>query len=415
MLSEPMVPPPRLFFRTLLTGKSAGRRHGFAVRPRRYTVTKAPSGSSTSLETIAGLFHPPEQIKAIDQLGAGNVNDTFLVTLEPTAPRQAFVMQRLNTDVFESPELVMRNLLRLGDHVERRLAEEPPELSGRRWEIPRVLPTLDADGHWVEHEGEFWRSISYIGAATTTDVIKDEAHAWELGYGLGMFHHLISDLPTEELADTLENFHIAPAYLAELDAVIGRTAPITDARVKEALAFVDARREGLDVLEQACARGELKRRPIHGDPKINNVMIDDRTGHAVGLIDLDTVKPGLLHYDIGDCLRSCCNRLGEETATPEHVVFDLGLCRSILEGYLKVGRSFLSDDDVRHLPACIRLIPLELGLRFLSDHLSGDCYFKTERAGHNLDRAMVQFALTHSIELQWDELVSLIESLRGVS
>jgi len=185
--------------------------------------------------------------------------------------------------------------------------------------------------------------------------------------------------------------------------------------VKEALAFVDARREGLDVLEQACAKGELKRRPIHGDPKINNVMIDDRTGHAVGLIDLDTVKPGLLHYDIGDCLRSCCNRLGEETATPEHVVFDLGLCRSILEGYLKVGRSFLSDDDVRHLPACIRLIPLELGLRFLSDHLSGDCYFKTERAGHNLDRAMVQFALTHSIELQWDELVSLIESLRGVS
>ena len=116
----------------------------------------------TPLETIAGLFHPPEQIKAIDQLGAGNVNDTFLVTLEGNAPRQAFVMQRLNTDVFESPELVMRNLLRLGDHVERRLAEDPPELLGRRWEIPRVLPTLDADGHWVKHEGEFWRSISYI-------------------------------------------------------------------------------------------------------------------------------------------------------------------------------------------------------------------------------------------------------------
>ena len=250
-----MVPPPRLFFRTLSPGKTAGRRHCFDVRPRRYTVTKAPSGSNASLETIAGLFHPPDQIKAIDQLGSGNVNDTFLVTLEASAARQAFVMQRLNTDVFESPELVMRNLLRLGDHVERRLAEEPPELSGRRWEIPKVLPTLDADGHWVEHEGEFWRSISYIGAATTTDVIKDEAHAWELGYGLGMFHHLISDLPTEELADTLENFHIAPAYLAELDAVVGSTAPITDARVNAALAFVNARRDGLDVLEQACARG----------------------------------------------------------------------------------------------------------------------------------------------------------------
>lgn len=378
-------------------------------------MTKAPSGSSASLELIAGLFHPPEQIKAIDQLGSGNVNDTFLVTLEASSERPAFVMQRLNTDVFNSPELVMRNLLRLGDHVERKLAEAPPQLSGRRWEIPRVLPTLDAVGHWVEHEGEFWRSISYIGAATTTDVIKDEAHAWELGYGLGMFHHLVNDLPTEELADTLENFHIAPAYLAELDAVVSTIQPSEDPRVSLALDFVDARRDGVDVLEQASARGELKRRPIHGDPKINNVMIDERTGHAVGLIDLDTVKPGLIHYDIGDCLRSCCNRLGEETTRPDDVVFDLSLCRSILEGYLKVGRDFLTAEDVRHLPACIRLIPLELGLRFLTDHLSGDCYFKTERPGHNLDRAWVQFALTRSIEQQWDELVALIESLCGVN
>ena len=377
----------------------------------RFDVSPPLSSTASILETIAGLFHPPEQITGISQLGSGNVNDTFLVTLNRSASRQAFVMQRLNTDVFDKPELVMRNLLRLGIHVEQRLAQQPPELTGRRWEVPKVLPTLDADGHWVEHQGEFWRSITYIGAATTTDVIQDDIHARELGYGLGMFHHLISDLPTNELADTLENFHITPAYLADFDAVRADAAGQMTPRLQEALNFIENRREGIDVLEQACARGELKRRPIHGDPKINNVMIDESTGHAVGLIDLDTVKPGLVHYDIGDCLRSCCNRLGEETREPENVRFDLGLCRSILQGYLAIGRSFLTPDDFRYLPDCIRLIPLELGLRFLTDHLEGDHYFRTDRADHNLDRALVQFALTRSIEQQWSALQDLVREL----
>lgn len=377
----------------------------------RFDVSPPLSSTASILETIAGLFHPPEQITGISQLGSGNVNDTFLVTLNRSASRQAFVMQRLNTDVFDKPELVMRNLLRLGIHVEQRLAQQPPELTGRRWEVPKVLPTLDADGHWVEHQGEFWRSITYIGAASTTDVIQDDIHAHELGYCLGMFHHLISDLPTNELADTLENFHITPAYLADFDAVRANAATEMTPRLQEALNFIENRREGIDVLEQACARGELRRRPIHGDPKINNVMIDESTGHAVGLIDLDTVKPGLVHYDIGDCLRSCCNRLGEETREPENVSFDLGLCRSILQGYLAIGRSFLTPDDFRYLPDCIRLIPLELGLRFLTDHLEGDHYFRTDRADHNLDRALVQFALTRSIEQQWSALQDLVREL----
>jgi hypothetical protein len=140
-------------------------------------------------------------------------------------------------------------------------------------------------------------------------------------------------------------------------------------------------------------------------------MIDEASGQAVGLIDLDTVKPGLVHYDIGDCLRSCCNRLGEETQQPWNVSFDLELCRSILEGYLAIGRSFLTPEDFHYLPDCIRLIPLELGIRFLTDHLSGDHYFRTERAQHNLERAEVQFALTRSIEAQWDLLNDLIQEL----
>jgi Ser/Thr protein kinase RdoA (MazF antagonist) len=165
------------------------------------------------------------------------------------------------------------------------------------------------------------------------------------------------------------------------------------------------------VLEAALARGELQHRPIHGDPKINNVMIDETSGKAIGLIDLDTVKPGLIHYDIGDCIRSCCNAAGEETTDLESVGFDLNLCEAMLEGYINVARGFLSEWDLHYLPDCIRLIPLELGLRFLTDHLEGNVYFKTDRPSHNLQRAAVQFKLVQDIENQMPALQRLIQRL----
>ena len=367
---------------------------------------------SKAVEAIAGRFHPRERITAIRSLGSGNVNDTFLVTHQghrPSGPAGSFVLQRLNTRVFERPELVMRNLVALGDHVQRRLASPPEELQGRRWEVPQVVRCRQ-DGHWVEQDGEFWRSITYIGAATTTDVILNRDHAREVGYGLGMFHSLISDLPTEDLADTLENFHVTPAYLKRYDSV-SKSCSTRDDAVDSACAFIEARRQGIDVLEAALQRGDLKQRPIHGDPKINNVMIDDASGHAVGLIDLDTVKPGLVHYDIGDCLRSCCNKAGEETDDLNTVVFDLELCEAILDGYLSVARQFLSDWDLNYLPDCIRLIPLELGLRFLTDHLEGDLYFRTDHHGHNLQRAAVQFRLTESVEQQLPQIKAMVRRL----
>ena len=361
-----------------------------------------------ALEAIADRFHPREAITAIRSLGSGNVNETFLVT--HGGQDGAFVMQRLNTSVFERPDLVMRNLQALGEHMERRLASPPPELKGRRWEVPRVVPCRREASPWVEQNGEFWRSITYIGAATTSDVIRNCSHAREVGYGLGMFHHLISDLPTHQLADTLENFHVTPAYLQRFDSVVSSCSSDFNG-LEEEFAFLEARREGIDVLEAALARGELRHRPIHGDPKINNVMIDEASGQAVGLIDLDTVKPGLIHYDIGDCLRSCCNPAGEESQALNQVRFDMDLCEAILSGYLSVAGGFLSERDIHYLPHCIRLIPLELGLRFLTDHLEGDVYFRSERPGQNLQRARVQFRLTEAIEEQLPELEALIARL----
>jgi len=350
-------------------------------------------------------------IRRISPLGNGNVNDTFLV--EPhEAEGEAFVMQRVNTDVFRSPERVMHNLLTVSRHVDDKLSNSPVELEGRRWEMPRVIRLKHTDGHWVEEHGDFWRGISYIGAAVTLDVVDSIEQARQVGYGLGMFHNLISDLPADELEDTLEGFHITPSYLKHHDQVLKQRNKPLDAEEQACQDFIDSHRSIAAVLEDAKEKGVLQLRPIHGDPKVNNLMMDAESGKAIALVDLDTVKPGLVHYDIGDCLRSGCNPLGEETADLENVVFDLQLCESILEGYLSTASSFLTDADFIYLFDAMRLIPFELGLRFFTDHLEGNRYFKVCDQRQNLKRARVQFNLCASVEAQEDKIKSLIGRLR---
>jgi Ser/Thr protein kinase RdoA (MazF antagonist) len=362
------------------------------------------------LLAVAGQFTLHGQIIDIREYGNGNVNDTFLVTLD-SPEEQHFILQRLNTRVFPRPELVMGNLSTMSEHVRRRL-KRAPLAPGRRWEVPRVLPTQDGRDHFIDPEGSFWRALSFIDAAETFEAIKDMEHAREAGYALSMFHQLLSDLPPERLADTLPGFHITPIYLRHYDEVLAKEGASKSPEKDFGLHSVRERRTWADVLENAKAQGRLRLRPIHGDPKVNNVMMDTATGQAVSLVDLDTVKPGLVHYDIGDLIRSGCNPLGEETEHWETVRFEPELCRAILQGYLSQARDFLSVDDCEYLYDAIRLLAFELGLRFFTDYLEDNVYFKVSHREHNLARALVQFKLTESIESQERAIRAIIRDLR---
>jgi Ser/Thr protein kinase RdoA (MazF antagonist) len=375
---------------------------------------------ASQLIRIASAFSGRHAVQAVNPLGNGNINTTYLVEGEAMEP---FVLQRLNTNVFPQPELVMGNLLAISRHVEGRLRREAA--AEPRWELPRVLPSTGGTPWLVEGEA-FWRAISFVPATTSLDALETPTQAREVGYGLGRFHELLHDLPCEQLADTLEGFHITPGYLSHYHAVCADdgdgdgdgdvVAAVARERLqgrdpeREAWAhrFVAQREEWAGVLEEAKARGELPLRPIHGDPKVNNVLLDASSGRAVALVDLDTVKPGLVHYDIGDCLRSGCNPLGEETTAFDQVRFDLALCAALLEGYGAVAHRFLSPADHRYLYDAIRLLSFELGVRFFTDHLAGDVYFHSQRPGHNLDRALVQFHLAASIEAQEKEIRGLL-------
>jgi Ser/Thr protein kinase RdoA (MazF antagonist) len=367
-----------------------------------------PAPSQAELIAIAEAFHGGGCVEAVQPMGNGNVNDTFLVH-SVDGPS---VLQRINTRVFHQPQLVMQNLQVLGEHIARKLQSGAahPLLEQRRWHLPQLVYTKDEGNTWhCCPAGGVWRTITYVPDSTCVDVVGGAHQARELGLGLGLFHLLISDLPATALADTLEGFHITPGYLAAYHRALVNTDCQPSAGSERCMAFIREREALCDVLERAKQRGELPLRPIHGDPKINNVLLDRRSGEAIALIDLDTVKPGLVHYDIGDCLRSCCNPLGEETDQIEAVHFDLNLADALLEGYLAVAGRFLTEAELRYIPDAAQLISFELGLRFFSDYLSGSTYFKANHPDHNLQRALVQFQLTASIESQMPALRHLVE------
>ena len=360
------------------------------------------------LISIAEQFSHQGNITEIQALGNGNINDTFLVSLDDLEQTR-FVLQRINTNVFRHPQWVMKNMYILTEHVHAKLQNQP---QNRRWEIPRVILTKTGQDHWNTAEGDHWRAITFIEGSESFDLIADISQAQEVGYALGMFHELISDLPSEQLTDTLEGFHITPLYLQQYDEILAQNTVKSSPEVDYGLNFVRDRANWCSVLENAKKEGRLPLRLMHGDPKVNNVMFDRKTGKAVSVIDLDTVKPGLVHYDIGDCLRSGCNPMGEETQDWQNIYFDLELCRGILTGYLAIAKTFLIDNDYTFLFDAIRLISFELGLRFFTDHLAGNVYFKVKYPDHNLARALVQFKLTESIENQETQIRQLITDLR---
>ena len=366
------------------------------------------SNTLDNLVTIADQFVHQGYITDIHAFGNGNINDTFLVSLDGSRETH-FVLQRINTQVFRHPELVMQNMCIFTEHVRDRLNRTP---LNRRWEVPRVLLTQENQDHWSDSTGSFWRAISFIAGSQSFDTMHDVEHAREVGYALGMFHNLISDLPPENLADTLAGFHITPRYLQHYDEILAKTSVSHSPEVAYCLQFVSDRQTWAPVLENAKAQGKLPLRLMHGDPKVNNVMFDVVTNQAVSVVDLDTVKPGLVHYDIGDCLRSGCNRAGEETEQWETVHFETDLCQGILQGYLSVAKDFLTENDYAYLFDAIRLITFELGLRFFTDYLAGNVYFKVKHPEHNLVRALVQFKLTESIETQETAIRSSIQDRR---
>jgi Ser/Thr protein kinase RdoA (MazF antagonist) len=363
--------------------------------------------TTTAAPEIARQFDFGAPLRDVRAHGRGLINDTFLVTLDTTPPRHA-ILQRINSKVFPQPQHIMQNLRALLDHAQSTAAQ--PSRPGAGLQMPELYRAGDGRDFVRDADGNYWRALQFIEDTRALERLANPTQARSIGRALGGFHALLNKLPTEKLHTTLPGFHIAPNYLAHFDAVRARVTVGTDAIA--ACDFVTARRALAATLEHAKHSGALQLRATHGDPKLDNFLFDAGSDRVVSLIDLDTVQPGLIHYDLGDCLRSCCNRSGESAREPEATQFDLELCSAILHGYADTAREFLMAPDFDFMYDAIRLLPFELGLRFLTDHLAGDVYFKTETPGQNLQRARVQFQLTARIEEHEAAIRGVIAGLR---
>jgi Ser/Thr protein kinase RdoA (MazF antagonist) len=331
----------------------------------------------------------------LSALGNGLINDTFLVQTSD----KPFVLQRINHSVFPKPAQIMANLSQLNRHV----AQKPKDTV--KLIIPAILKTKNNDELYQDEQGSYWRALEYIANTESLETITHITQVQQTGFALGHFHRLVSDLDPSHLYDTLPGFHIAPDYLSHYQQVLPIANNVSSPESQYCAAFIASHQHIINDLEAAKQQGLLPLRVIHGDPKLNNFLFAKDTQQIISLIDLDTVKPGLVHYDIGDCLRSCCHNL----ATNE---FDLEIATSLLTSYLSEAGLFFSEADYDYLYASIRLIPFELGLRFYTDYLEGNRYFKVTEPDENLHRAVNQFQLCESIMQQELAINAVITRLK---
>jgi len=361
---------------------------------------------------IAEQFDVAGKLASIRPTGQGNVNDTYLAVFRTHFSEERIIIQRINSNVFEHPEWIMENLSILTHHCHKRLLAES-DTADRIWQLPRIVPCRNGQDFFRDENGDFWRALTLIASATAYDTAQSAEHAFEVGTVLGQFHRLVSTMNPLSLRDTLPGFHNTPQYLEKYDEVVKRFEVrdlIESSMELRALnRFIEERRDFASVLQNALEAGELEIRLIHGDPKVSNIMIDDDTGKGTAIIDLDTAKPGLIHYDFGDALRSICNREGEETQDLVKVVFDLDYCEAFVRGYMINAKEFLTENDRKYLYDSIRLITFELGLRFFQDYLAGNKYFKVTVPEQNLQRAKVQFRLCESIETRKRQIQKVLD------
>ncbi|MCK9606983.1 MAG: aminoglycoside phosphotransferase family protein [Methylomonas sp.] len=350
-----------------------------------------------TLLKAAGQFTPRQSIQTITPLGNGLINDTFLVE----TASDSFVLQRINAGVFPQPQLVIHNLAKLNRHI-RQKPRDSVKLS-----IPELLLTQAGRPFYQDDEQQVWRSLELIQPAESREQIHIDTEAAQVGFALAHFHRLCSDLPADSLHDTLPGFHITPSYFQRYRQLLAEPLTVEkDPAFLKCEVFIHAHHNRLDVLELAKRRGALPIRVIHGDPKLNNFLFLPGSEQIISLIDLDTVKPGLLHYDIGDCIRSCCRNKQDNS-------FNLAHCQIILQHYLQEAGDFFTASDYDYLYAAIWLIPFELGLRFFSDYLAGNPYFKVSEPKQNLVRALGQFTFCESIHNQQESLFSCIQALKN--
>lgn len=353
------------------------------------------------MEKVALQFHGPRQVRDIQPLGRGHINDTYLVAYHDGPDH---VLQRLNTYVFPRPEWVSDNIVRVTQHLRSKVSHLPrPECRCLQVVASHQGPFLHYD-----EQGHCWRMYQRVQPVTSFDQLQTAQQAYYVGRSFGEFQAQLVDLPGPRLHETIGDFHHTPKRLARL-LQVAEGDPLRRRKTAQwEVDFAHQRQSRVEHLIQRHLRGEIPERITHNDTKLNNLLFDEHGLEPLCVVDLDTVMPGLIHYDFGDMVRTGCATAEEDEADLEVVDFDRQFFAGMARGYLEAGQSFLSLAEIEELAFSSILLTLEVGIRFLTDYLEGDVYFKVHHPEHNLQRARSQFALVRRLEAAEAELTDLV-------
>ncbi len=340
--------------------------------------------------------------------GSGHINDTYQVTYDQGGVRLHYTLQRINHNVFQNPAQVMENIDRVTRHVLHKIRSTGQETYKR---TIRLLESRAGLPYVQDSEGEYWRIYIFIENARTYDVLESVDQAYQAARTFGTFQLDLVDLPGPRLHETIPDFHNTPKRMDALERAVAADPCGRAKLVQREIDFALSRRADAGLLLQLNAEGLIPERITHNDTKLNNVLIDDISGQGICVIDLDTVMPGLAHYDFGDMVRTGTSPAAEDERNLERVTMQFPMFEALLRGYMASAGQFLTSVEREQLPFAGKLITLEIGVRFLTDYLEGDVYFKTHREGHNLDRCRTQFKLVESIEAQFDRMHALLKTL----
>lgn len=355
-----------------------------------------------AIQNAAEQFSLGEFIQATPH-GNGHINDSYLVEFSHEGAPVRAILQRINTNIFTNPAALMENIERVCNH----LAAKNDSADRATRSILQLHRTRDGLSYFLDPAGNYWRAYQFIDGARSFDRVENNSQAFEAGRAFGQFQRQLADLPAPRLQDTIPGFHYAPTRLGNLKKAISEDLVN---RVKESQLEIDFVFKRLKLI-RSLIDANLPERITHNDCKLNNVLIDDETGTGLCVIDLDTVMPGLLPFDFGDMVRTIPCSSNEDEQNLSKVKLNFKTFSALSRGYLSAVTGFITDEEKSLLVTGGMLITFLIGIRFLTDHLSGDHYFKIHRAGHNLDRCRVQFKLLESIEEQKTKLEDLIASI----
>ena len=363
------------------------------------------------LNKIIEKFKFQGTLMHIEENNQGNINKSYILTYKDNDVERKYLLQKINSNVFTEPYLVMKNIELVTNHIKKNLKKNNDTIH----KTLNIIKTLKGENlyTYTNHEGEkeYYRAFDYIDNCISYDSFKDSENSLELAYqagkSFGLFQRLLIDFPSNLLGETIKNFHNTKKRFNDL--LLSIENKVTDRAYefpKEIIDLISKVKECSVIVESLGKTIPL--RVTHNDTKLNNILMDEESGVGIAVIDLDTVMPGSSLFDLGDGIRSACSNSFEDETDKEKIFLNLDLTKSYLKGYLEEMANYLTQEEINYLGLSIKILTYELALRFLTDYLNGDTYFKIKYENHNRDRFMNQYILLNDIETKLEEINDFI-------